>query len=65
MSAKRTDRRKIRRQQSDERLEAWRELTLKEQLDALDGRLGKGLGAKKQRARIQAKLEAIKERRSR
>lgn len=37
------------------RNEAWRKLTPAEQLKALDMRLGKGKGAKRQRARLEAK----------
>ena len=38
------------------RNEVWSELELYEQLDKLDKRLGKGVGAKKQRAKIQDKI---------
>ena len=38
------------------RNEAWAKLTPKQQLASLDERLGKGIGAKKQRARIQYKI---------
>ena len=40
-----------------ERNEAWAKLTYKQQLANLDRRLGKGIGAKKQRARIQYKID--------
>ena len=40
-----------------ERNEAWAKLTYEQQLADLDRRLGKGVGAKKQRARIQFKIE--------
>ena len=36
--------------------EAWAKLTYEQQLADLDRRLGKGIGAKKQRARIQYKI---------
>ena len=39
------------------RNEAWAKLTHKQQLASLDERLGKGIGAKKQRARIQYKID--------
>ena len=38
------------------RNEAWAKLTYEQQLADLDRRLGKGVGAKKQRARIQYKI---------
>ena len=38
------------------RNEAWAKLTPEQQLESLDNRLGKGIGAKKQRARIQYKI---------
>ena len=38
------------------RNEAWAKLTHKQQLASLDERLGKGIGAKKQRFKIQAKI---------
>ena len=39
------------------RNEAWAKLTPEQQLADLDRRLGKGIGAKKQRARIQSKID--------
>ena len=39
-----------------ERNEAWAQLTPEQQLADLDRRLGKDIGAKKQRARIQYKI---------
>ena len=39
------------------RNEAWVKLTYEQQLADLDKRLGKGIGAKKQRARIQYKID--------
>ena len=38
------------------RNEAWAKLTYEQQLADLDRRLGKGIGAKKQRAKIQSKI---------
>ena len=46
------------RQEAAERQEFWSELTPKQQLADLDRRLGKGVGAKKQRARLAEKLDA-------
>ena len=40
-----------------ERNESWAKLTYEQQLADLDRRLGKGIGAKKQRARIQYKID--------
>ena len=40
-----------------ERNEAWAQLTPEQQLADLDRRLGKDIGAKKQRARIQYKID--------
>ena len=39
------------------RNEAWAKLTYEQQLADLDKRLGKGIGAKKQRAKIQYKID--------
>ena len=39
------------------RNEAWAKLTPEQQIADLDRRLGKGIGAKKQRARIQYKID--------
>ena len=39
------------------RNEAWVKITYEQQLADLDKRLGKGIGAKKQRARIQYKID--------
>lgn len=44
---------------NDENLLEWRGLSPKDQLQALDSRLGKGVGAVKQRKRIQALLDAL------
>ena len=40
-----------------ERNNFWASLTPQQQLESLDTRLGKGIGAKKQRARIQYKID--------
>jgi hypothetical protein len=44
-------------QEAIERNEYWAQLTPEQQLDVLDIRLGKDVGAKKQRARIQYKID--------
>ena len=43
-------------QEAIERNEYWAQLTPEQQIANLDRRLGKGIGAKKQRARIQNKI---------
>ena len=40
-----------------ERNNYWTSLTPQQQLESLDTRLGKGIGAKKQRAKIQYKID--------
>ena len=45
------------RQEAFDRNKAWAQLTPEQQLSSLDERLGKGIGAKKQRARIQYKVD--------
>ena len=44
-------------QEAIERNNFWTSLTPQQQLESLDNRLGKGIGAKKQRAKIQAKID--------
>jgi len=44
-------------QEAIERNEAWAQLTPEQQITDLDRRLGKDIGAKKQRARIQYKID--------
>ena len=44
-------------QEAFDRNKAWAQLTPKQQLEDLDRRLGKGIGAKKQRARIQYRMD--------
>lgn len=41
-----------RREEGEQRNEAWRKLTPAEQLASLDRRLGKGVGAKRQRRKL-------------
>ena len=48
------------REQAIERDKAWSRLTPQQQLDALDRRLGKDLGAARQRARLTALIEKRK-----
>ena len=45
------------RQEALDRNKAWAQLTPEQQLEDLDRRLGKGVGAKKQRARIQYRMD--------
>lgn len=49
------------RKELEERLANWRAKTPEEQLAALDVRLGKGVGAKRQRARLEALITASRE----
>lgn len=60
IKGRRPDRKEHRILSSAERLEEWQKRSPKEQLELLDVRLGNGVGAKKQRARLLAKLEAAK-----
>ena len=46
-----------RRKEAEQRNEAWKLLSLQQQLESIDLRLGKDIGAKKQRARIQYKID--------
>ena len=48
---------KIKQTEAAVRNEAWAKLTYEQQLADLDRRLGKDIGAKKQRARIQYKID--------
>ena len=65
MSRRKIDRSRGRREQlsqeAEERLAAWRAKSPAEQLKALDERLGEGVGATKQRTRLQKQIaEAAK-----
>jgi hypothetical protein len=51
------ERRAERRLRAEEMTEGWRSQSFEEQLKSLDFRLGKGVGAKKQRARIAKAIE--------
>lgn len=57
-SGPRPDKKVARKLQEEARLAVWQEKTAAQQLQALDLRLGDGVGAKKQRARLQALIEA-------
>ena len=46
-----------RKMEAEQRNEAWKLLSLHQQLESIDLRLGKDKGAKKQRARIQYKID--------
>ena len=46
-----------RKMEAEQRNEDWKLLSLHQQLESIDLRLGKGVGAKKQRARIQYKID--------
>jgi len=52
MTKKRLDRQGVRRIEAEERQAEYAKLTPAQQVAMLDARLGKGLGAEKQRARI-------------
>ena len=56
----RPDNKKIKIEEAIERTKYWVGLTPIAQLEALDNRLGKGIGAKKQRAQIQARIDGLK-----
>ena len=46
-----------RKEEAKIRNQAWSELDFKEQLNEIDTRLGKGIGDKKQRAKIKNKID--------
>ena len=46
-----------RKMEAEQRNEAFKLLSLQQQLESIDLRLGKGIGAKKQRARIHNKID--------
>ena len=52
-----TTSRSDRRKEAEIRNESWKLLSLHQQLESIDLRLGKGIGAKKQRAQIQYKID--------
>ena len=49
--------REDRKRQAEKMHANWNSLSLQQQLEDLDRRLGKGIGAKKQRTRIQYKID--------
>ena len=49
--------REDRRMQAEKMHANWNSLSLQQQLEDLDRRLGKGIGAKKQRAKIKNKID--------
>ena len=51
------DRKVIRQREALERQQVWNNMTLQQQLNDLDSRLGKGVGAVKQRKRIQYTID--------
>ena len=56
-------RRSQRKDEAEKRNQVWKQLTPKQQLALLDTRLGKGIGATKQRKRLQAQIQSPKPRR--
>jgi len=52
----RPDNRKHKQEEASQRLEAWNKMSPTQQIAELDRRLGKDTGAKKQRARISARM---------
>lgn len=60
VSGRRPDKVVARREIEAERLEWWRSLTPARQLAELDRRLGKGVGATRQRARLESLLRKTK-----
>ena len=56
----RRDRPSIKREQAEERKAAWDSLSTKEKIDILDRKLGKDIGAKKQRTRLVHELLSSK-----
>lgn len=59
----RPDRAKYKREEAEARAKAWAALSIEDKIDRLDRRLGRGEGAKRQRARLEAQLAARNERR--
>lgn len=55
----RTDRIEIRQDSADRRNADWKSLSPEKQLAELDARLGVGIGAAKQRAKLQAKIDSV------
>lgn len=59
-SGPRPDNNEIKASEANERNAAWAKLSPAQQLEALDRRLGKGIGAQKQRARLQGLINSPK-----
>ena len=57
----RPDNRKHKQEEAKERAEAWQKLSLVQQLKRLDEIFGEGKGAKKQRAKIEARINRPKQ----
>lgn len=57
---RRNDLKELRRKEALERQQRWESLTPAQQLEELDKRLGKGVGAKKQRARLERLIKSAK-----
>jgi len=47
----------FRQEQAQKRQDAYNKLTIEQKIDKLDFKFGKGVGAKKERARLQKRLE--------
>jgi hypothetical protein len=60
MSKNRNDRKGVRRIEAEGRAEEYAKLTPAQQIALLDARLGKGVGAVKQRARIAKAIQKAK-----
>mgnify|MGYP001594663661 CR=1 FL=1 len=60
----RPDMKEFRKKTADDNVTAWRKLSPVEQISELDKRLGKGVGASKQRARIKSLVEGRKQKKS-
>ena len=56
--SRRPDKTKFRREEAKERQEAWNALSPAQKIARLDAKLGAGVGAEDQRARLQEQLEA-------
>ena len=59
-SNSRRDRPSIKREQAEERKAAWDSISTKDKINILDSKLGKSIGAKKQRARLANELDKDK-----
>jgi hypothetical protein len=60
VSGKRPDLYKIRCEEAEQRQESYNKLSVADKLSKLDSKLGTGVGAKKQRAKLQALLNPVK-----